>query len=113
MAAGAPVNTFEVEEKGRMQESKKGKENRDRCLSTFKELFWRSSPITCTNISLVTPCSQLEGNLGNDTLRKFTFFLGLKWNFIGKKDEWMLERELSSFAVIPDFLYLLFGRFQC
>ena len=35
MAAAAPVNTFEVVEKGRMQESKKGKENRDRCVSHF------------------------------------------------------------------------------
>ena len=35
MAAAAPVNTFEVAGKGRMQESKKGKENRDRCVSHF------------------------------------------------------------------------------
>lgn len=41
----------------------------------------------------------------------FTLFLELSWNVIGEKEEeWTLEEELSSFAVIPDFSCLLFGR---
>lgn len=54
MAAGAPVNTFVMEEKGKMNEPIKEKEL-GAGICPLQELSWRSCPVTSLHISSATP----------------------------------------------------------
>lgn len=52
----------------------------------------------------------LGGSLGNNGLHACALFLKLNGSSIGK-EEYILERQLAGFTIIPNFSYLLFDRY--